>query len=530
VGRGLIGRAINACYPMRRKDRDMPARLELRHLGKTFGHTRVLSDVHLSVEPGEIHALVGQNGSGKSTVIKVIAGYHAPDRGAELLVDGEPVHLPVRPGSLAASGISIVHQNPGLVEHLSVAENISIGQEKRSRWTRKLNRRREAIAAGEILSRLHVSLDPSTLVKDLVPEERANVAIARALCSQIPGRGVIILDEATRALSRDSAAAFYKTLRHAVSEGGSVLVVAHSLSEVMAIADRVTVIRDGEIVGDGLPAGDLSEQAIARLMLGRTVEQIVSVKQLPAEVPHIAVRGLDTGHDRCLDFDIRRNEIVGLTGSAGAGWEQVPYLLAGDARARAGVIDVGGVTIDLARASLRHLLKAGVVLVPERRELQGLAVGLSVTENVSLPRMRRNSRPWFSGLRWQRDEATRIIATLGVQPPDPDLPVGKLSGGNQQKVLLGKWLLGGPELLILHEPTQGVDVAARQDLLNAVVSAARSGTSVLLVSNDVNDLSAVCRRVLVVHDGAITEELIGPTPDHIVDAVYEGRPTVGSSA
>src|SRR5882757_1198341 len=505
----------------------MAARLEIRNLSKSYGHTRVLSDVHLAVEPGEIHALVGQNGSGKSTLIKVIAGYHAPDRGGELLIDGNSVHLPVKPGSLAASGISIVHQNLGLVEHLSVAENISIGQEKRSPWTRKLNRRREARVAAEILGRLQVHIDPSTLVQDLVPEQRANVAIARALRSQIEGSGVIILDEATRALSSDTAASFYKSLRHAVSDGGSVLVVAHSLPEVMAVADRVTVLRDGVVVGDGVSTSELSEQAIARLMLGRTVEPLTPFTHRTAETPHVAVRGLTLRDGRSVDFEIYQGEIVGLTGSAGSGWEDVPNLLAGVVRASAGTIQVADKTINLTRSNVHSLLKVGVVLVPARRELHGVAVGLSMAENISLPRVRRRGHAWFTGLRWQGDEARQIIRDLGVRPADPTMPVGKLSGGNQQKVLLGKWLLGGPSLLILHEPTQGVDVAARQDLLHAVVAAAGSGTSVLLVSNDVNDLSAVCRRVLVIHGGEITEELTTPDPDAVVTAVYQGLPSIG---
>ncbi len=502
------------------------ARVEVRHLSKTFGHTRVLSDVHMSVAPGEIHALVGQNGSGKSTLIKVIGGYHAPDRGAELLVDGDTVHLPVKPGSLTALGISFVHQNLGLIDHLSIAENISIGQDEYAVWSRLLNRRKEAAIAGEVLARLHVLLDPSTPVRDLNSEQRVSVAIARALRSQIPGKGLTVLDETTRALSREGAASFYQTLRRAVHEGGSVLVVAHSLAEVMAVADRVTVLRDGLVVGDGMPTSELSEQAIAFLMLGRSVKQIRRLPPPADSRPHVVVKNLDTGQGGLLNLAIAKGEIVGLTGSTGSGWEQVPYLLSGVSRVRMGIVEVDGCAVDLTRADVHTQLRAGIVLVPERREQQGLALGLSVAENVTLPRLRVRGRPYLSGLRWQREEASRVVEELDVRPPDRRLPVGKLSGGNQQKVLFGKWLLGAPSVLILHEPTQGVDLSARRDLLNAVISAAESGTSVLLVTNDVNDLSAMCRRVLVVHDGAVSDELVAPVADDIVAAVYDGMPNV----
>jgi ribose transport system ATP-binding protein len=503
---------------------DQPSRLEIAHLSKTFGHTRILDDVRLAIEPGEIHALVGANGSGKSTLIKVIAGYHAPDRGAELRVDGRRVSLPVQPGSLSSVGISVVHQDLGLIDHLSVTENVSIGHEERTPILRRLRRRREAERARHILAGLNVFIDVTRPVRSLAPEERAGVAIARAMRSQLDGRGLIVLDESTRALSAEAAHAFYDTLRHAVAGGTSVLLVAHSLAEVLAVAHRVSVIRDGRMVAHCLPASELSEQGIARLMVGRELESVRASPHPAAERFAIEIEGLETSPGGRLGFGIGKGEIVGVTGKTGAGWERLPYLLAGAVRTSSGRLRIDGKVVDLAKADVRILLQNGVVLVPERRELQGVAAGLSVAENVTLPRVHSGGRPWFSGIRWQRREARAVIDDLGVRPPDPRMPVGKLSGGNQQKVLFGKWLLSRPALLILHEPTQGVDVAARLDLLHSVLSAAEAGASVLLVTNDVNDLSALCRRVLVIHDGMITAELAEPQPDDIVDAVYGALP------
>ncbi len=471
---------------------------------------------------------MGQNGSGKSTLVKVLAGYHAPDRGAELQIDGREVRLPIQPGSLGSLGISFVHQDLGLVEHLSAAENISIGQEWRSRILRRLDRRREAEVAGALLADLHVKLDPATPVFALAPEQRACVAIARALRSQVTGGGLIILDEATRALSIDALSTFYKSLRQAVSGGGSVLVVAHSLQEVMAEADRVTVLRDGRVVGAGLATADLSEAQIARMMVGREVAEVRSVNHAVVEKsPRIEVRGLVTRPPGAVDFDVAGGETVGVTGPAGGGWEQMPYLLAGAAAAPAGSMNVDGTVLDLTRPKIGKFLGAGVVLVPERRELQGIASGMSVADNVSFPRIRSRGRFWFSGVAWQRREASQVIDDLGVRPADPNQPVGKLSGGNQQKVLFGKWLLGGPAFMILHEPTQGVDVAARQDLFRAVHAAAASGASILVVSNDPNELSAICQRVLIVREGSISAVLTTPQPDDIVDATYEGSLEAG---
>ena len=507
---------------------DAPPRLEIRQLSKTFGHVTVLSDAHLVVQPGEIHALVGQNGSGKSTLVKILAGYHPPDRGAEVRIDGQPVRLPVQPGSLSSLGISFVHQDLGLVEHLSAAENISFGHEWRSRFLRRLDRRREAQTARALLEDLQAEVNPATPVFALAPEQRACVAIARALRTQVKGTGLIILDESTRALSIEAMSTFYRSLRRAVNAGGSVLVVAHSLQEVKAEADRVTILRDGRVAGAGLATAELSEAQIARMMVGREVVQVHSVSQAVAgETPRTEVRGLVTRPPGTIDFDIGRGEIVGITGPAGGGWEQMPYLLSGAAPALAGTITVDGTVLGLTRPKIGKFLGAGVVLVPERRELQGIASGLSVADNVSYPRIGSRGRSWFSGIAWQRREAAQVIEDLGVRPADPRLPVGKLSGGNQQKVLFGKWLLGGPALMILHEPTQGVDVAARQDLFRAVDAAAGSGASILVVSNDPGELSAICQRVLIVRDGSVSAELTTPGPDDIVDAAYDGSLEVG---
>lgn len=505
-------------------------RLKIEHLSKRFGPTLVLDDASMRIAPGEIRALVGQNGSGKSTLIKLLAGYHAPERGARLEIDGDAVALPVRPDRIRDLGVAFVHQDLGLIDHLSVSENINIGCEQPSPVLRRLDRREEERATRRALDVLGADIDPTTPVFALSAEARTTVAVARALRAQREGAGVIVLDEPTRALAHDAAESLYAILRRAADSGTSILVVAHSLAEVLAISDRVTVLRDGRVVGDGLTTADLSEQDLARCVLGRAMEETAIASERPAQSEHVIVRGLAVGPNGQVDLEISEGEIVGVTGRQGAGWETIPYLLTGALPARTGMLGVGRDRIELRKATVRTLLRVGVVLVPERRDIHGLASLLTVAENISLPRIGTRGRPWFSGLKWQRDEATDVMARLGVRPPDPTKPVGQLSGGNQQKVLFGKWMLGAPALLALHEPTQGVDVAARRDLLAAVVGAAHEGTSILLASSDVNDLSAVCHRVLVVRDGSVVEQLVQPDPDEIVDAVFEGMPQMGQSA
>jgi len=496
-------------------------RLKIVGLSKTFGRTKVLDQVDLEVAPGEIHALVGANGSGKSTLVKVIAGYHTPDRGARLLLDGAEMAFPVGHGNPASVGICVVHQDLGLVGHLSVLENVSVGREHPSSVLRLLDRRREENQARKLMERLGVSLDLRTTVESLAPEERAVVAIARALRTEQPGSGLVVLDETTRALSRDAAESFYRALRKGLSDGSSVLLVAHSLPEVMAVSDRVSVIRDGTMVANGVPTPQLSERAIAKLMLGR--ETAIEVRAHAPTTPStgaIQVRGLSVSPGNSLDLTIGRGEILGLTGKAGSPWERMPYAIAGVERPRSGQLQIDGSILDLARSSIRTLLANGVALVPERRDTHGVAAGLSIKDNITLPRLRERGRPWYAGLRWQLQEAQAAVDVLGVRPGDLRMPVGKLSGGNRQKVLLGKWLMNAPRLLVLHEPTQGVDAAARVDLLQAVMSAADAGTSVLFASSDVNDLSAACRRVVVVHDDGPSEELLSSDPDSIVESVY----------
>ncbi len=498
------------------------ARLEIRGASKTFGSRAVLRNVHLAIAPGEIHGVVGQNGSGKSTMAKIISGYHSPDAGTEVLVDGASLHLPVRLTDLHAAGVSIVYQDLGLLPHRNVVANVRIGAVRGSSILRRVDWRHEASIASASLDRLGFAAEPSTAIEDLTPADKARVAIARALQERVPGRGLIVFDESTRALPEDALTEFYAVIRTLATEGTSILIIGHRLSEILEHCDRVSVLRDGECVATGLPTAGLSEAELASIMLGRDLAQLSfpSWQASAGEAAEVAdLQG--PGLKAPLHLRLASGEIVGLAGLPGSGYETVPYLLSRATPATGGRLKLGTDVIDLTTSSLASMPRRGVVLIPEERLREGLCSDQSVQANIALPWLERHGRRWWIGRGWQRREAQAVIDSLHVVPRDYSLPVGRLSGGNQQKVLLGKWLSGRPKLLLLHEPTQAVDIQARQDILEAVHRVARAGTPVVMASSEAPDLALLCDRILIFRDGVVDAELAGPCdPRDVLDTIY----------
>jgi len=503
-------------------------RLEIDALSKTFGPAKVLRDVELTVEAGEVHGLAGQNGSGKSTLIKILTGVYSPDPGAHYRVDGVGMRLPVRWREVHAAGVSVVHQDLGLLDQLSVAENVCVGGFPTARIGR-IDRRERDRLADKTLARLGVDLDPTRLVGTLSAAQRAEVAIARAMRDLDEGSGLVILDESTRALSGTDLKRIHALLARIAASGSAALMISHNLTELMAVTDRLTVLRDGRLVGAGLDTRHLSEQEIARRMIGSTVEALTRRQAVStiAPKPKLRVTNLSGSRVSAIDFAVAPGEVLGITGLPGSGYEEIPYLLSGAQRATSGFVDIGSTQLDLAGAGVAACIRAGIVLVPERRDRDGLAFDLSVRDNLSLPALRVRGRPWYVARRWQRESAARATATLDIKPPDSSLLVKQLSGGNQQKVLLAKWLNVGPTVLVLHEPTQAVDVGARRDILTALHRAADSGVAVLLVSSEPEDLAAACDRVLVYSAGVGLAPVDCTTPDVILEQTYAaaGSPT-----
>jgi ribose transport system ATP-binding protein len=508
-------------------DRQYTPRLLTRNVSKSFGAFRALSRVDLEVAPGELHALVGQNGSGKSTLIKILTGYHAPDPGSEMCVDGEAVALPVSTAESRRHGLSVVHQDLGLVPGRTVTENLRLGRFQAARFTRRVNWRKERCEAAAVLNRLGSSISPSALVADLSAEDRATVAIGRALQDHQPGRGLIVFDESTRALTRHSLDRFYERIRGVILEGASVLMISHRLEEVLERSDRVSVLRDGRLVLSGARTADINETELARAVLGRTLvaaaREARDGRSRRAAVT-VQVRGLTTPAMRAADFDVHEGEILGVTGLTGSGYEDIPYALGAASRGNRGTVRIDGREWDLAGHGLRELMAAGVALIPGDRTVQGVAAGLTVLQNITVPRVGSAGKKWWTGRRWQHEEVTGFIERLGIKPPDPKALVSTLSGGNQQKVLLAKWMASAPRLLLLHEPTQAVDIGARNDIVRALRDLAFNGTCLLVAASDPQELSILCDRVLVVRDGMIAAELEDDlSQDTIVEVTFGGR-------
>jgi ribose transport system ATP-binding protein len=497
-------------------------RLQIENLSKTFGRNRALRNVSMNVRPGEIHALVGQNGSGKSTLAKILTGFHPADPGGRVAVDGADLTLPVRPLQARNRGLAVVHQSLGLVDDYTVVENLRVGRFRASRWTRRIRWAEERDAAAEVLDRLGCTVALDAPVRSLCEEDRASVAIARALQDARSGRGVIVFDESTRSLNREALEHFYEILDGVVATGTSVLLITHRLEEVIEAADRVTVLRDGVAVEADRPTAGLTEAELVHTLLGKALETLERpVAAGPDGIP-VVVEDVTGDLVRSVSLEVQPGEVVGLTGLPDSGYEEIPYLLAGANPASTGKVTMADTTLDLHRTGPRDAIAAGIVLVPESRDRQGLAFDQSITENIALPLTPTRRR----GLRSVERISERVsvetwIATLDVRPPVSSLPVGKLSGGNQQKVLLAKWLSTNPRLLLLHEPTQAVDVGARRAIIAAIHDAADRGCAVLVAGGDENELALLCDRVLVFRDGQVAEQLAGrPSADMIVAAIH----------
>jgi ribose transport system ATP-binding protein len=501
-------------------------RLALRNLSKSFGGTRALRGVGLNVLPGEVHGLLGENGSGKSTLIKTLAGFHEPDEG-ELEIDGEPVRLPLAPGQFRGLGLAFVHQQLGLVESLSVLENLRVAEIVSSRSRLRISWRRERARARETFARYGLRLNPAAKVGDLKPVERALLAIVRAI-EEIRavgrGHGVLILDEPTVFLPKEGIERLFGLVREAAAAGASILFVSHDLDEVREITDRVTVLRDGAVVGT-VATRETSEAAFVEMIVGRRLAALADVAHvdLSEQRVGVSVDGLTGASVNDVSFRMHEGEVVGLTGLIGSGFDEVPYLLFGARPAAAGRLTLDSRTYELGRLTPPAAIDAGIALIPADRPNDGSIGSLPVDENVALPVLDRYFNRVILDRRRMRRATGALMREFDVRPPDPALPYGALSGGNQQKALLAKWFQTDPRLLLLDEPTQGVDVGARLQIYELIRATARErGVNVLCASSDYEQLASLCDRVIVFGRGRVWRQLVGPeiTKDRIVEQSY----------
>lgn len=480
-----------------------------RAMSKTFAGLRVLKDVDIEILPGEVHGLVGQNGSGKSTLIKILAGYHAPDEGSRLFVRGKPIRLPLSSADPRHLGISFVHQDLGLVETATVLENLRVGRYQTSvGW--RISWSNEARITREALSRIGSTLDPHTPLSTVRDVDRALLAIARALeeMREWGGGGLLVLDEPTAYLPRDAAERLFSAIRGVAAAGVGVLFVTHRLDEIEAITDRVSVLRDGVLVTTQSTASVSHEQLVEHI-LGFSLDRLYPEPHVSHGERVLSVRGLSGERVEEFSLDLGRGEILGVTGLLGMGHEELPYLMFGAERARAGALEINGQSHDLQRLSPRKAIEAGLALIPGNRRRDGGVGAATVTENLTLPSLGSYFHRGRLQYRREARNAADMIRDFRVVPPDPAAPLGTLSGGNQQKALLAKWFHTEPTVFLIHEPTQGVDIGAKRQIFQLIREAADAGTSFILASSEYEDLANICDRVLVLRDGRIVSSLHG---------------------
>jgi ribose transport system ATP-binding protein len=468
--------------------------LRLSNVSKTFPGLTALDDVSLQVRSGEIVAVLGHNGSGKSTLVKILAGVHTPDPGSRIEVrDGRGHPVP--------DALHFIHQDLGLSDILTTVENLGLGRLPRGRGFAPVRGAAERRHARQLIADFGADFDVTVPVGRLSPAERAIVAIARAMDGWTRPDNVLVLDEPTTALHGDEVQVLFEAVRRVAASGAGVVFISHRLDEVLALADRVIVLRDGRLVAEEATSR-LDHDTMVQLIAGRAVAETVVTAGATQGEPVLSVSGINGPEIVDFSLELRAGEIVGIGGILGSGREQLGPMLFGAQHRFGGRVAVAGhevVADDTAAA-----IEAGLAYVPADRRRAGAVMEMSVRENLTLPAL----RPLRRGLgrldrRAEKAETRSWMATVGLHPPRPDQPLKLFSGGNQQKVVLAKWLRVRPRVLLLDEPTQGVDVGAKAAIYELILAAKQRGAGVLLCSSDAKELVTLCDRVLVLKDGRV---------------------------
>ncbi|SLN53151.1 sugar ABC transporter ATP-binding protein [Roseisalinus antarcticus] len=468
---------------------------------KTFPGVKALDRVRLDLYPGQVTALVGENGAGKSTTVKILTGIYRPD-GGTIRINGDPIVLNT-PNDASEAGITAIHQETVLFDELSVAENIFIGHAPRTRWglidTAAMHR-----AARKLLDEIGAPFGTHTQLRELGIASKHLVAIARAL--SVDAR-VVIMDEPTAALSHKEIEELYELVETLKSQGKAILFISHKFDEIFRIADRYTVFRDGAFVGDGLIA-DIDEDALVRMMVGRAVDHIFPQRDPVVGEDVLQVVGYDHPTEFAdIGFTLKRGEILGFYGLVGAGRSELMQALFGITRPSKGVTKVNG-QIRVIR-SPAAAVASGIVYVPEDRGKQGAIIGLPIFQNITLPSLRRTSRSGFLQLAEELRLAREYSERLDLRAASLDQDVGNLSGGNQQKVVIAKWLATQPQVIILDEPTKGIDIGSKAAVHEFMAELASQGLSVIMVSSEIPEVIGMSDRVIVMRDGRIVAEVTG---------------------
>ncbi len=484
--------------------------LNMRGIVKSFPGVQALRGVNFSLKAGEVLALLGENGAGKSTLMKVLGGAFRADAGA-IEIDGVPQHFN-SPQDSRRAGVAVIYQEFNLVPGLTACENIFLGQEPtHAGFVAQTQERRQA---AELFQRLGVEVDLDAPCRRLTTAQQQLVEIAKALAFQVR---IIVMDEPSAALTSHEVSRLFAIIEELKRQGIGVVYISHRLDEIFTVADRVTVLRDGLNVGER-PIAQVTRQELIELMVGRELSDEFPKRSTTIGPPRLEVTGLRRGRAVCdVSLSVRRGEILALTGLVGAGRTETVRLIFGADPREAGEIRLDGRL--LAIRSPRDAIAAGIGLLTEDRKLQGLVLGHSVRENFGLPNLNWLTRGGFVMLRRERDEFARYVATLRIKTSSGEQRAGTLSGGNQQKVVLAKWLARNCDVLIFDEPTRGIDVGAKYEIYLLMNELAAQGKAILMISSELPEVLGMADRILVLHEGRVTGEIAdarGATQEQIM--------------
>lgn len=472
--------------------------LAMHDISKAFGGVQALSGINFTLLPGEIHALAGENGAGKSTFVKILAGAYAPDSGT-ITVDANS-YSRLTPELARDAGIAVVHQEFNLLPDLSVAENVFLGSLPSGRGP-TVSPKAAVAQTTEILRRLGSDLDPRRQVIELTVAEQQLVEVAKALAV---GARIIIMDEPSTVLSPGELKILYGVLRRLRSDGCGVIYISHRLSEVFDLADRVTVFKDGQLVST-CPTMEIEPDELIRRMVGRPLKELFPERRRNIGNPVLEARAVTVpGKLRDVSVTVRSGEIVGVAGLGGSGRTTLARALVGLEHIASGEILLCGKRAPHAPGPCA---RAGLVMVPEDRKTHGIIGGHSVAANLSLASLRRLRRTHVISARREAELAQRLMTQFDIRPASTKMKIQNLSGGNQQKVVLARWLVGNPRVVILDEPTRGVDVGAKAEIYSVIEKLSESGVGILLASSDLSELLGTCDRIVVLHEGEVAGEV-----------------------
>ena len=486
--------------------------LQMKGISKSFHGVHALKGVQITARRGEVTSLCGENGAGKSTLIKVLGGIHKMDAG-EIFIDGKKVDIQ-GPADAKALGVAIIHQELNDIPNISIAENLFVGKEVKKGLFVDRNYYREK--AKEYLKLVDMDVDPDTLVRFLSTAQKQLIEILRAIAADA---SIIVMDEPTSSLTSKETEKLFEIIDMLKERGVAILYISHRMDEILRISNNVTVFRDGTYIGE-LDRETMTEDKIIQMMVGRELTELYAKTEVPIGDVVLEGKGICNGFVRNVDFNVRAGEILGFSGLVGAGRTETMRVIFGIDEPDAGEIFIDGKKVDIKCPA--DAIKYGIALVPEDRKVQGLVLGMSVKENTTLAALEQFKKGLFYDASQEGSLTEEMVKKLRVVTPSIDQKVKNLSGGNQQKVVLGKWILTKPRVLILDEPTRGIDVGAKKEIHELMCELAGQGVAIIMISSELPEVIGMSDRIVIMHEGKKKGEIPGKgaTQEEIMKIAY----------